>query len=185
MLVTATDTLFKKSRKGRIEQRLGSLEQLITSVLLPFEASDPKDIVFSVLQIAKDTSTFGNHDQKKQPFLMALVGIIFHGGLLFLSTRYCNTLEMSLNRIARVSPPLLHNIIPARFAQKWYSASKSTYKSNRKAHRSCPLPYKGHLNLLCLDSCLTTLFIGFFDAYSGFFSLQLDFGGMLGSYGII
>lgn len=68
---------------------------------------------------------------------MALVGIIFHGGLLFLSTRYCNTLEMSLNRIARVSPPLLHNIIPARFAQKWYSASKSTYK--KKQQESTPI----------------------------------------------
>jgi Heterokaryon incompatibility protein (HET) len=55
-LVTATNNLFRRSNEGKIQQRLLSLELLVSSMLLAFEATDPKDTVFAVLQIAKDTS---------------------------------------------------------------------------------------------------------------------------------
>lgn len=54
-LVTATSNLFRRSNEGKIQQRLLSLELLVSSMLLAFEATDPKDTVFAVLQIAKDT----------------------------------------------------------------------------------------------------------------------------------
>jgi hypothetical protein len=53
-LVTATSNLFRKSNEGKILQRLLSLELLVSSMLLAFEAADPKDTIFAVLQIAKD-----------------------------------------------------------------------------------------------------------------------------------
>ncbi|KAH8597037.1 heterokaryon incompatibility protein-domain-containing protein, partial [Bisporella sp. PMI_857] len=53
-LVTVTNDLFRKSNQGIILQRLLSLEVLVSSMLLAFEATDPKDTVFAVLQIAKD-----------------------------------------------------------------------------------------------------------------------------------
>lgn len=54
-LVTATSRLLRRSDDGRIEQPLLSLEILVSSLLLAFEATDPKDTVFAVLSIAKDT----------------------------------------------------------------------------------------------------------------------------------
>ncbi|KAE9380842.1 HET-domain-containing protein [Stipitochalara longipes BDJ] len=53
-LVTATSNLFRRSNEGKILQRLLSLELLVSSMLLAFEAADPKDTIFAVLQIAKD-----------------------------------------------------------------------------------------------------------------------------------
>lgn len=53
-LVTATSNLFRRSNEGKIQQRLLSLELLVSSMLLAFEATDPKDTIFAVLQIAKD-----------------------------------------------------------------------------------------------------------------------------------
>lgn len=94
---------------------------MITSVLLPFEASDPKDIVFSVLQIAKDTSTFDDYDQNKQSLLLALIGLMFHGALLFLITGlfwHAKALETSISRVVRVpSFPLLQNILLERLEE--------------------------------------------------------------------
>lgn len=55
ILVMATSNFFRKSNEGQIQQRLLSLEQLVSSMLLAFEATDPKDTIFAVLQIAKDT----------------------------------------------------------------------------------------------------------------------------------
>lgn len=57
ILVTATTNLFRKSNDGRILQRLLSLEFLVSSMLIAFEAKDPRDTIFAVLKLAKDTST--------------------------------------------------------------------------------------------------------------------------------
>lgn len=54
ILVEATSNLFRKSDTGEIRERLLSLEILV-STLLAFEAKDPRDTVYGVLSIAKDT----------------------------------------------------------------------------------------------------------------------------------
>ncbi|PQE25693.1 heterokaryon incompatibility -domain-containing protein [Rutstroemia sp. NJR-2017a BBW] len=55
-LVTTTNRLFRRANdNGHIEQRSLTLEILVSSLLLPFEAKDPRDTVFAVLSIAKDT----------------------------------------------------------------------------------------------------------------------------------
>jgi hypothetical protein len=55
-LVTTTNRLFRRANdNGHIEQRSLSLEILVSSLLLPFEAKNPKDTIFAVLSIAKDT----------------------------------------------------------------------------------------------------------------------------------
>jgi len=55
-LVTTTSNLFRRSSEGRILKRLLSLEVLVSSMLLAFEALDPRDTVFAVLKISKDNS---------------------------------------------------------------------------------------------------------------------------------
>lgn len=60
-LVNATNNLFRKSEDGEIQQRLLTLEVLVSCLLLAFEASDPRDTIYAVLSIAKDTS-FANSD---------------------------------------------------------------------------------------------------------------------------
>ncbi|KAF8851221.1 hypothetical protein BDZ45DRAFT_155158 [Acephala macrosclerotiorum] len=54
ILVEATSNLFRKSKDGRILERLLSLETLV-STLLAFESTDPRDTVYAVLSIANDT----------------------------------------------------------------------------------------------------------------------------------
>jgi hypothetical protein len=71
-LVTTTSNLFRRSNEGRILQRLLSLEMLVSSMLLAFEASDPKDTVFAVLQIAKDIPL----DDPKTPLTTGWTGIL-------------------------------------------------------------------------------------------------------------
>jgi hypothetical protein len=53
-LVEATSNLFRRSDKGKIVERLLDLETLV-STFLAFEAKDPRDTVYGVLSIAKDT----------------------------------------------------------------------------------------------------------------------------------
>ena len=54
-IVHATTNLFRKSQEGRVQQRLLPLEILISSLLLAFEASEPRDTIFAVLTLAKDS----------------------------------------------------------------------------------------------------------------------------------
>lgn len=82
VLVTATSNLFRKSSSGQVIQRLLSLELLVSSMLLVFEATDPRDTVFAVLQIAKDISTHHRHTrlracrgslQSYAPYMLVIV----------------------------------------------------------------------------------------------------------------
>jgi hypothetical protein len=54
-LVNATNNLFRKSEDGEILQRLLTLEVLVSCQFLAFEASDPRDVIYAVLSVAKDT----------------------------------------------------------------------------------------------------------------------------------
>jgi hypothetical protein len=64
-LVHATSSLFRKSEDGNIQQRLLSLEVLVSSLFLGFEASEPRDTVYAVLSLAKDTAA--RHDLPDPP----------------------------------------------------------------------------------------------------------------------
>jgi hypothetical protein len=55
LLVQATSNLFRKEDNGRILQRLMNLETLVSSMFLSSETLDPKDTIFAVLSLAKDT----------------------------------------------------------------------------------------------------------------------------------
>lgn len=55
-LVRVTHSLFRKSDSGDILARLQSLESLITT-LTPFEATNPRDLIYAVLAISKDTTS--------------------------------------------------------------------------------------------------------------------------------
>lgn len=54
-IVHATTNLFRKTQEGRVQQRLLPLEILVSSLLLAFEASEPRDTIFAVLTLAKDS----------------------------------------------------------------------------------------------------------------------------------
>lgn len=54
-LINALSNLFRKSHDSEIIERLSSLETLV-STLLTFDTTDPRDIIYAVLSIAKDTA---------------------------------------------------------------------------------------------------------------------------------
>ncbi|MCJ1401431.1 hypothetical protein MMC11_004644 [Xylographa trunciseda] len=54
ILVEATSNLFRKTNDGHLLERLSSLETLV-STLLTFESTDPRDTIYALLSIAKDT----------------------------------------------------------------------------------------------------------------------------------
>ena len=54
-LVNASTNLFRRLPDGTIKQRLVNLEVLVTALFLAFEASEPKDTIYAVLSLAKDT----------------------------------------------------------------------------------------------------------------------------------
>lgn len=55
VLVDATSNLFRRSENGDIIERRQTLETLI-STLTAYEASDPRDTVYAILSLAKDTT---------------------------------------------------------------------------------------------------------------------------------
>jgi hypothetical protein len=54
-LVNASTNLFRRSPDGTIKQRLVNLEVLVSALFLAFEAGEPKDTIYAVLSLAKDT----------------------------------------------------------------------------------------------------------------------------------
>ncbi|PGH31879.1 hypothetical protein GX50_05314 [[Emmonsia] crescens] len=52
-LIHASDNMFRKSETGHILERLLSLEELMSS-LSAFEASDPRDVLYAILWLARD-----------------------------------------------------------------------------------------------------------------------------------
>jgi hypothetical protein len=54
-LVDATSNLFRKTDGGDVHEKLMTLEVLVSSLFVPFEASDPKDTIYAVLSLSKDT----------------------------------------------------------------------------------------------------------------------------------
>ncbi|CAG8971448.1 hypothetical protein HYALB_00002031 [Hymenoscyphus albidus] len=57
-LVDFTNNLFRRSENGEIQQRMMTLEMLVSN-LLAFESTDPRDTIYAVLSLAKDTHRFG------------------------------------------------------------------------------------------------------------------------------
>lgn len=80
-LITLMNRLFRKSnlKESQVQKRLLSLEQLVTSMLLAFEASKPKDTIFAVLQIAKDTTTFKSTKGQTISWILKLVVLVILG----------------------------------------------------------------------------------------------------------
>lgn len=60
ILVDFTNSFFRRDRDGKIQQRMMSLEILVSS-LLPFEATEPRDTIYAVLSLANDT-----HDENQK-----------------------------------------------------------------------------------------------------------------------
>jgi hypothetical protein len=65
-LIKALSNLFRKSHDSEVIERLSSLETLVSS-LLTFVATDPRDIIYAVLSIAKDTATYTIVPSKTPP----------------------------------------------------------------------------------------------------------------------
>jgi hypothetical protein len=56
-LVDFINNLFRRSENGDIQQRMMTLESLVSN-LLAFEASNPRDTIYAVLSLAEDTHNF-------------------------------------------------------------------------------------------------------------------------------
>ncbi|PVH72374.1 HET-domain-containing protein [Cadophora sp. DSE1049] len=104
-IVHATINLFRKSQDGRVEQRLIPLEILVSSLLLAFEASEPRDTIFAVLTLAKDshsasTEPNATKDERISPdYEKCLVDVYTD----FMD--YCITKSKSLDIICRYWAP--------------------------------------------------------------------------------
>ncbi|KAL9096087.1 MAG: hypothetical protein Q9165_001609 [Trypethelium subeluteriae] len=66
-LVYASDNLFRKSEHGEITDRLLSLEALMSS-LTAFDASDPHDIVYAILWLARDAKPYTTRERSPIAF---------------------------------------------------------------------------------------------------------------------
>ncbi|KUJ19697.1 uncharacterized protein LY89DRAFT_640877 [Mollisia scopiformis] len=55
-LVSASSNLFRRTDDGHIQQHLVDLEFLVSSLFLPFEASEPRDTIYAVLSLSRDTT---------------------------------------------------------------------------------------------------------------------------------
>lgn len=53
-IIHATVNIFRRGPDGKVEKRLVPLEILVSSLLLAFEAGEPRDTIFAVLSLAKD-----------------------------------------------------------------------------------------------------------------------------------
>ena len=66
-LINMSQTLFRWGQDRTIQQALSPLKTLVTSWFVPFETSDPRDAIFSVLPLAKETSTIPFQFQQQTP----------------------------------------------------------------------------------------------------------------------
>ncbi|KAN0102657.1 Heterokaryon incompatibility protein (HET) domain containing protein [Hyaloscypha variabilis] len=54
-LVNATLNLFRRTDDGEIREKLMTLEMLVSSVFVPFQALNPRDTIYAALSLSKDT----------------------------------------------------------------------------------------------------------------------------------
>jgi hypothetical protein len=87
-LVDATSNLFHRAEDGTVQQKLVSLEALVSSQFLAFEASEPRDTIYAVLSLAKDTANLPDlihppsfHIPPKSNVMAELIAIILHSFL--------------------------------------------------------------------------------------------------------
>ncbi|KAK9773324.1 putative Heterokaryon incompatibility domain-containing protein [Seiridium cardinale] len=67
-LVDFTNNIFRRSEHGDIQQRMMTLEVLVSS-LLAFEAADPRDTIYAVLSLAKDTYCLSTNSNSNARYL--------------------------------------------------------------------------------------------------------------------
>ncbi|KAI2624156.1 heterokaryon incompatibility protein-domain-containing protein [Hypoxylon sp. NC1633] len=105
-LVDFTNNLFRRSEDGDIQQRMMTMEVLVSS-LLAFEATDPRDTIYAVLSLAKDTyhlSTDSNGNKKYLDFDQKLSPDYKGKSLLAVYTdfiEYCIETSKSLDILLR------------------------------------------------------------------------------------
>ncbi len=74
LLIEATNNLFRRSQDGG-KERLSSLEDLVSSLSV-FKATEPRDTIYALLAIAKDTSpTAADRTQSGLPALHELIAL--------------------------------------------------------------------------------------------------------------
>jgi Heterokaryon incompatibility protein (HET) len=67
-LVDFANNLFRRSENGDIQQRMMTLEVLVSN-LLAFEATDPRDTIYAVLSLAKDIHRFSTETNEDIRYL--------------------------------------------------------------------------------------------------------------------
>jgi hypothetical protein len=125
-LVNASTNLFRRAPDGTIQQRLINLEVLVSSLFLAFEASEPRDTIYSVLSLAKDTISQPNltdppswliepKDRSLIALLLALLYVFIYPCLILVSLiRWALTPRRSGPSTSPVthSAPIDHRIAP-------------------------------------------------------------------------
>jgi hypothetical protein len=103
-VVQITESVIK-SGEGKAEQRMFRLEVLVTSLLLLFEVTDPRDTIFAVLTLANDTQyARGASDDYQQFTVDPRIAPNYQKSLLDVYTdfmHYCIEKSRSLNIICR------------------------------------------------------------------------------------
>jgi hypothetical protein len=69
-LIHATNSLFRKSINGEVQQKMMSLEYLVTCLLIPFKTTDPRDSIYAALSMAKDTPRVPEISELRKPSIL-------------------------------------------------------------------------------------------------------------------
>ncbi|KAI1214586.1 heterokaryon incompatibility protein-domain-containing protein [Annulohypoxylon truncatum] len=105
-LVDFTNNLFRRSENGDIQQRMMTLEVLVSS-LLAFEATNPRDTIYAVLSLAKDTHSENKRyldlDEKPSPDYKRKSLLDVYGDFI----DYCISKSLSLDILLRHWAPTL------------------------------------------------------------------------------
>ena len=95
-LIDATSRLFRTLQDGKILENLMSLETLI-STLVAFDVTDPRDIIYAVLNIAKGIRTTAQYS-KTLPQELSSPGTRSSDIPRFLARLFANNLKIAVDR---------------------------------------------------------------------------------------
>jgi hypothetical protein len=132
-LVDATSSLFRKSYDGRIQERLVDLEVLVSSLFMVFEASEPRDVIYAVLSLAKDTEIRMELPDPPSWLIPAKIGTPI---LLFQSIHYvCVSIVNLASRLFRQTP-IFKSALSVSATSKGVTSGSTPSSPTASSHQS-------------------------------------------------
>ncbi|KAF3004553.1 hypothetical protein E8E14_002955 [Neopestalotiopsis sp. 37M] len=123
IFINVTNNLFQRGERGEIQQRMMTLEGLVSS-LVAFEVTDPRDTIYAVLSLAKDTYHLTTDPHENAAYLgfdQRLTPNYKHKSLMHVYTEfidYCIEKSGSLDILFRHwAPSMERNRLPSSLSE--------------------------------------------------------------------